>query len=338
MSGPVLSVTAGTRLQQVARMLLDNDIGGVPVVDDQGSPIGVVAERNLMAEDGTGGREWWLIRLANGELLGPQFLAPLDRMDRTAGEIMIPTVLSVRETTPLPEIASLMLDNRIERIPVLREGRMVGIVSRMDLMRWMATNPAPSLANAGRGGGILSDAIAGLDAFFSKAQAPVAAVPAVEAPPPVPPTASGFNTLVEKFGQQKAQQRDQMESTALEQRRAQVKGLIDCHLEEGAWRNILNRARSAAEAGQKDLLLLRFPGELCSDGGRAINASQDNWPETLRGEAAEIYLRWAGELKSQGFHLVAQVIDFPGGMPGDIALTLIWGGDTAAAAALPAAG
>jgi hypothetical protein len=81
----------------------------------------------------------------------------------------------------------------------------------------------------------------------------------------------------------------------------------------------------AADKGQKDLLLLRFPCELCSDEGRAINSSLPEWPETLRGEAAEIYLHWERDLKPKGFHLVAQVLDFPGGKPGDIGLTLGWG-------------
>jgi hypothetical protein len=72
-------------------------------------------------------------------------------------------------------------------------------------------------------------------------------------------------------------------------------------------------------------MLLRFPGELCSDGGRAVNVPDPNWPQTLRGEAAEMYLRWERDLKPCGFHLAARIVDFPGGMPGNIGLFLIWG-------------
>jgi hypothetical protein len=71
--------------------------------------------------------------------------------------------------------------------------------------------------------------------------------------------------------------------------------------------------------------LLRFPVELCSDGGRAVNVPDPNWPQTLRGEAAEMYLRWERDLKPCGFHLAARIVDFPGGMPGNIGLFLIWG-------------
>ena len=59
--------------------------------------------------------------------------------------------------------------------------------------------------------------------------------------------------------------------------------------------------------------------------GRAINAPDPDWPTSLQGEAAEMYLRWERELRPRGFHLVARVIDFPEGMPGDIGLYLIWG-------------
>ncbi len=49
-----------------------------------------------------------------------------------------------------------------------------------------------------------------------------------------------------------------------------------------------------------------------------------DWPKSLRGEAAEIYLRWERELKPRGFHLTARVLDYPNGMPGDIGLSLGW--------------
>ena len=74
------------------------------------------------------------------------------------------------------------------------------------------------------------------------------------------------------------------------------------------------------------MLLLRFPSDLCSDRGRAINAPDASWPTTLRGVAAEFFLRWERELKPVGFGLTAQILDFPGGYPGDAGLTLRWGG------------
>jgi hypothetical protein len=101
--------------------------------------------------------------------------------------------------------------------------------------------------------------------------------------------------------------------------------LVQEHIDEESWRRLLHQAREAAELGAKEFLLLRFPSGLCSDGGREINAPLPEWPKTLRGEAAEIYLRWERDLKPRGFHLAARVLDFPGGMPGDVGLFLVWG-------------
>jgi hypothetical protein len=64
---------------------------------------------------------------------------------------------------------------------------------------------------------------------------------------------------------------------------------------------------------------------LCTDRGRAINEMEPEWPATMRGEPADLYLRWDRDLKSSGFHLTARVLDYPDGMPGDIGLVLGWG-------------
>jgi hypothetical protein len=58
---------------------------------------------------------------------------------------------------------------------------------------------------------------------------------------------------------------------------------------------------------------------------RAVSAPRADWPNTLRGEAAEINLRWEHDLKPHGFGISARVLDFPEGMPGDIGLFLLWG-------------
>ena len=104
-----------------------------------------------------------------------------------------------------------------------------------------------------------------------------------------------------------------------------MKELIDRHIAAGNWNALLHQARAAAEHGEQEFMVLRFPADLCTDHGRAINAPQQDWPKTLRGEAAEIYLQWERELKPRGFRLTARVLDFPDGKPGDIGLFLAWG-------------
>ena len=91
------------------------------------------------------------------------------------------------------------------------------------------------------------------------------------------------------------------------------------------WRQFLHRAREAAQNGETEALLLRFPSVLCLDGGRAINTGEHDWPATLRGEPAEIYLRWERDLKPRRFTISARVLEFPDGKPGDIGLFLGWG-------------
>ena len=69
----------------------------------------------------------------------------------------------------------------------------------------------------------------------------------------------------------------------------------------------------------------RFPNQLCTDKGRAINQQEPGWEKTLTGVPKEIYQLWDKYFRSRGYRLRVQIIDFPGGMPGDVGMTLSWG-------------
>jgi len=87
----------------------------------------------------------------------------------------------------------------------------------------------------------------------------------------------------------------------------------------------LNKAvRIAAEQGFKEVQVITFPASYCNDGGRRINNMLPDWPDSLEGFARRAYDFYAKELRPLGYKLHAQVIDFPGGMPGEIALFLKW--------------
>jgi hypothetical protein len=87
----------------------------------------------------------------------------------------------------------------------------------------------------------------------------------------------------------------------------------------------LNRAvRIAAEQGLKEVQIITFPASFCNDGGRRINNMLPDWPESLEGFARRAYDFYMKELRPLGYKLHAQVIDFPGGMPGEIGLFLKW--------------
>jgi len=81
---------------------------------------------------------------------------------------------------------------------------------------------------------------------------------------------------------------------------------------------------NAVAEGKLEALVYSFPSSLCSDGGRAINNAEADWPETLQGKAREFYERYEKFGRPQGYHLKAMVINFPGGVPGDIGLFLNW--------------
>jgi hypothetical protein len=86
-----------------------------------------------------------------------------------------------------------------------------------------------------------------------------------------------------------------------------------------------SKLRAAAERGQTELMVMRFPNDLCSDKGRAINNSEPAWPDTLTGRPRQAYELWRDQLRSAGFRLSAMIIEFPGGLPGDVGLFLKWG-------------
>lgn len=91
------------------------------------------------------------------------------------------------------------------------------------------------------------------------------------------------------------------------------------------WRERLNqRIRIAAEQGQSEIMVFSFPSSFCTDGGRAINNFDDSWPETLTGFAKVAHETYEAHLKAQGFKIRAEVLNFPGGIPGDVGFYLGW--------------
>lgn len=81
---------------------------------------------------------------------------------------------------------------------------------------------------------------------------------------------------------------------------------------------------NAVSNGKYEAMVYSFPSSLCTDSGRAINSSDPQWPETLRGKAREFYDRYQEFGRPQGFRLKAMIINFPGGTPGDVGFFLNW--------------
>jgi hypothetical protein len=89
-------------------------------------------------------------------------------------------------------------------------------------------------------------------------------------------------------------------------------------------KSLLHKLRVAAEQGRNELMVMRFPNLMCTDGGRAINNSEKGWPETLTGRPRQAFEFWRDRLKSAGYGLKAMIVDWPDGMPGDVGLFLTW--------------
>ena len=85
------------------------------------------------------------------------------------------------------------------------------------------------------------------------------------------------------------------------------------------------RLKSAAASGKSELEVMRFPVDLCTDRGRAINNSEAGWPDTLIGVPRQAYEVWQQYLQPAGYRLKAMIVEWPHGLPGDVGLILSWG-------------
>jgi hypothetical protein len=111
------------------------------------------------------------------------------------------------------------------------------------------------------------------------------------------------------------------EKAALIKQLSDPSGVSD---EEGI-RRAIRIIERAASNGLTEVQVFRFPNQLCSDRGRAINQQEAGWEKTLTGVPKEIFELWHRHFRDRGYKLRVQIIDFPGGMPGDVGMTLSWG-------------
>ena len=142
MTTNVITVDANTSVQEVARLLSERGISGVPVVDPADRLVGIVSEGDLLHRVETGTervssrrRSLWLDTIASDRELARDYVKS---HGRAAKDVMTREVVSVTEKTDLAEIAMLLETKRIKRVPVLRDGKLVGIVSRANLVRALA--------------------------------------------------------------------------------------------------------------------------------------------------------------------------------------------------------
>jgi CBS domain-containing protein len=132
-------------MTEIAKTLAQHAISGVPVCEADGRLVGIVTEGDLvrpLMKSRERRRDWWLRQLAEGTDLAPEFLNYVKGGQASARELMRPNVITATETTPIGDIAELMMINDIKRVPIVRkDGTLAGIVTRADLVKTMARNP-----------------------------------------------------------------------------------------------------------------------------------------------------------------------------------------------------
>src|SRR3954453_1733900 len=140
MTHPVLTVTPETTIGEVAELMIGHRISGLPVVDPAGAVVGIVTEGDLLrrAETGTERRRarWLEFLIAPGRLASEYAHAH----GRKVGEVMTDTVLTAGPDNAVVDLIDLLERRRIKRVPVIDGGRLVGIVSRANLVRALLRN------------------------------------------------------------------------------------------------------------------------------------------------------------------------------------------------------
>jgi hypothetical protein len=141
------------------------------------------------------------------------------------------------------------------------------------------------------------------------------------------PTAQDF---MQKLALAEAEEASK-QARKLAEAEAQMKALLDGFTspsglsdEEGIRRGIAIIERAVSN-GKTEIQVIRFPNQLCTDRGRAINQQEPGWENTLTGRPKEIYQLWAKYFRPRGYKLRVEIVDFPRGIPGDVGMTLKWG-------------
>lgn len=140
MASPAITVGESTSLEDVARLMLDKGIGCVPVVDADGKIAGIVTEASFAAK--SKGIPFSTFRAPQllGRWLSDTSVANIyaEARQTPVSEIMVKNVVTIEEDESVNRAVELMLEHDINRVPVVRDGRPVGIVARHDLLRLMA--------------------------------------------------------------------------------------------------------------------------------------------------------------------------------------------------------
>ena len=137
MTRDLITVNPAMPIHQAAQLMVEHGVSGLPVVDDDGRLVGIISEGDLILRQ-TRRRErpWWHSFFENGEQLAREYQKAVGT---TVGEVMTRSVVSISPVWGIETAAAIMQNRRIRRLPVVHDGRLVGIVTRADLIKALAT-------------------------------------------------------------------------------------------------------------------------------------------------------------------------------------------------------
>jgi CBS domain-containing protein len=138
MTTKVITAKPDASVTDIAKLLIKHRISGIPIVDEKNALVGIISESDLMRRPETKTERhssWWLHLIQDPT---DQALTYIKSHGRHAKDVMTRDIATVSEDTSLDEIAQLLEGRRIKRVPVLRDGKLVGIISRADLLRALA--------------------------------------------------------------------------------------------------------------------------------------------------------------------------------------------------------
>lgn len=138
----VITVLPDTKIEELAKILIDNKISGVPVVDEHAKLIGIVTEGDLLHKRTKTPKTPMMNSFLGGLAYTKEFEQYNSELQKlsacTASEIMTDTLAIVSEDTSIKEISSIMINKNINRVPVVKDDKLIGIVTRADVLKTLA--------------------------------------------------------------------------------------------------------------------------------------------------------------------------------------------------------
>ena len=142
MTKDVIAVAPKTSIHEAARLMADHGVSGLPVVDEEGSVVGIVSEGDLILRQKPRERApWWRLFFRDSERLAREYQKA---HGTTVGEVMTRSLIAVSPDLPIESVALVLDQHRIRRVPVIADGKLAGIVSRGDLIKALSAAPEPA--------------------------------------------------------------------------------------------------------------------------------------------------------------------------------------------------